>query len=230
MAERGFNIGVFKAELDNKKILRPNLFHVEFSVPPGLLNIESFEQNKETVRTLEYWCETASLPGVILNTYQAQRYGYGSLEQRPILPVFNEIQLAFIFDADTANYSFFYDWISMIINFNMREGPNETTGAIAGIKRTVPFELAYKFDYMTDISIMIYDPTGRLVKKLTLREAFPKAIGDISLSWIDNNSYLRLPVIIAFTDWYIQQTDIPNTYEEPEEIAPGSYFDYGPLK
>lgn len=215
MPERGFNVGVFRSQVLDKHLIRPNLFHVEFNMPPGLQGIESYQKNINTVRTLEYWCEATTLPGVILNTYQAQRYGYGSLESRPILPVYGEQQFEFIFDGLSDNYNLFSDWINMIINCDAREGPNEKTKSIGGTKGTVPFELAYKVDYMVDTSIILYDQLGDPVKKITLRESFPKAIGDIRIAWIDNNSYMRLPVTMAYTDWFVQELE-----EQEPPVAP----------
>lgn len=206
--QRGFNIGVFKAEINAKKILRPNLFHVEFSMPIGLLSNDAEKQTQtlDTVKTLEYWCESTVLSGLTIQTYSAQRFGYGSLEKRPILPAYGEVQLDFIFDSETTNYDFFHDWINLSINTDMSKGPNEATKSInGGTIKAMPFELAYKEMYETDISFYLYDSEGFVKKKLVLREAFPVSIGDIRLAWADNNSYMRLPIQIAYTDWYIDK-------------------------
>jgi T4-like virus tail tube protein gp19. len=195
MAQRGFNIGVFKAELNNRALLKPNLFLMEFSTPPGMQGA-----NNNVARTLEYWVESTSMPGVTLNTYQAARYGYGSLEQRVNLATFTEMQVDVIFDADVANYNFFFDWMSMIYNFDAREGPNGTNG------RSQTFELEYRDNYVADASVIIYDQTGEPKNKLTLRETYPKSIGDVRVAWADNNSYMRLPIVLSYNDWF--QNDI----------------------
>lgn len=204
--QRGFSIGVFKAEMANKRLLRPNLFHVEFNLPTGLqTGHTNFNRNYGTVRTLEYWCEASSLSGFALNTYQGQRYGYGPIEQRPILPAYGEQQFMFIMDQETLNYDFFNDWLNIIVNTDMSEGPNDESGEVVSINSVnpmAPYEISFRDDYVTNVSVIVYDSEGNAVKKITLRDAFPKTLGEISLAWSDNNTYMRLPVSLAYTDWY----------------------------
>lgn len=228
--QRGFSIGVFKAEMANKRLMRPNLFHIEFSLPPGLFQTRTFDDNIQTTKTLEYWCEATSLPGYVINTYQGQRYGYGSIEQRPLLPAYSEMAFNFIFDSETLNYDLFYDWMNIIINTNMSQGPNELTGEVntgaftAGqLVGMVPFELSYKQDYATDTSIIVYDQEGIAKKKLTLRESFPKSIGEIGLAWADNNTYMRLPIVFAFTDWY--HSPLPQDFR-PQQPPFAEYYNF----
>lgn len=211
-SQRGFNVGVFKAELNKKKLMRPNLFHVEFSIPSGLLGTENFQYHNKTVRTLEYWCQSAALSGYAINTYPGLRYGYGAIEQRVSVPSYGEIGIDVIFDAAGLNYDFFHDWMQLIMNTNMSKGINESgpdfnNGGLANITKVplAPFEISYKDSFETDVRIYIYDQLGNAVKKMTLREAFPKALGDIRLAWDDNNTLMRLPVQLAYTDWYIEQ-------------------------
>lgn len=208
--QRGFNIGVFKAELNNKKLLKPNLFIVEFSIPNVLIGTTNYRDNLQTVKTLEYWCEATTLPGMMVQTYQGQRYGYGTTEQRPLMNVYGEIQIDVLMDAETLNYDFFFDWMNSIINTKMIDGPNEentelNVNSFGSKIKSVPYELTYKEDYSASIGIMIYDQTGFLTKKLILRDAFPKSIGDIRLAWSDNNSFMRLPIQFAYTDWHHEQ-------------------------
>lgn len=208
MAQRGFNVGVFKAAIASKKFLRPNLYNVEFNIPNVLVNGINYAENKNTVRTLEYFVEATSMPGITVNTYQAQRYGYGTVEQRPLLPTYTDIMFTVIFDEENLNYDFFYDWMNSIVNVDVRSGLNEpsnivtTGGVFNSIIPTVPYELAYKEDYVSDIGVQVYNDLGQLKKKIILRDAFPKAIGDIRLAWSDNNSYMRLPIMFGYTDWY----------------------------
>lgn len=212
-----FNVSNFRAELNKKDLLRPNLFHVQFSLPSGLLNVGDFARNQEAVSHLQYWCEGTSLPGVILQTYQGQQLGYGPIEQRPLLHTYSEPQFTFIFDSASTNHNLFYDWINLIINTDFSEGPNAATKTSSrgfnetGTQVYYPSELSYKEEYVVDLRVVVFDSTGIPAKVIVLRDAFPKAIGDISLSWMDNNSYMRLPIQFAYTDWY-QET--PTEYEQ----------------
>ena len=214
--QRGFNIGVFKqAHFAKAGVLRPNLFHVEFAIPNSIqfTNPNQTPGNiSTTVRMLEYWCEATALPGLNIQTYQAQRYGYGAIEQRPLIPAYGETMFDIMFDAESLNHQYFYLWMNSIVNTDNRDGPNSessqvTTGGFTNRQRisASPFELSYKEDYVADVRVYVYDKLGSVKKKIVLRDAFPKAIGDIRLAWADNNSYMRLPVAFAYTDWYLER-------------------------
>lgn len=223
----GFNINVFKAELSSKKVLRPNLFLVEFSIPNSLLNLPAYQENFRTAQTLSYWCEATNLPGLNIRTYEGQRYGYGSIEQRPLLPAYSEISFGLIFDSNCSNYKIFFDWINSMVNTNASQGffspSNQTNSGLLSANKVIDmsaFEIAYKQDYAVDTSILVFDQEGFMKKKITLRESFPKIIGDISLNWADNNSYMRLPIVMAYTDWY--NGEIPQ--DNRQELPPADYY------
>lgn len=201
-SQRGFNIARFRSEIVSRNLLRPNLFHVEFSIPQGLQSGPNRNNAYNAVSKLEFWVESATLPGFIINTYQAMRYGYGTQERRPLSqPLYGEIQFDIIMDQEKTNYDFFYDWMNVIVNTDMRDGPNGETKEIRDV-RSVPFELGYRDDYTIDLGIYVYGPNGDLASQIYLREAFPISLGDVKLSWADNNSYMRLPIVIAYTDWF----------------------------
>lgn len=217
--QRGFNIGVFKEALSRYSTLKPNLFHVEFSIPNTLVNRNVDGTKASTVsavRFMEYFCEATSFPGINMQTWQAQRYGYGNVEQRPLIPNYGEITLDIIFDASTVNYDFFIDWFNSVVNTSNHDGMNEVNNTVStgGLTSTrigmAPFELSYREDYVSDIRIYLYDRMGNNKKIMVLRDSFPKAIGDIRLAWADNNSYMRLPVMFSYNDWHHEPITTPN--------------------
>jgi hypothetical protein len=221
MPGRGFNVGVFRAAITERDLLRPNRFLIEFTIPLGLFGIGEFDETVQTVRTLEYWCEGLSIPSFALATYPNLRYGYGAMEKRPFMGQFDTITCAVINDGKAANFNFFYSWINMIHNNNMSQGPFAVPNTVTAVNdanqpRAVgqfPYELSYKKEYATDVKIRVYDNQGNERKTICLREAFPMMLGEMQLNWADNQSYLRLPVSLTFTDWYT---------EVPVDVAPGA--------
>jgi len=205
-----FNIAEFKAEINSKKILHPNLFNVRIPIPNALVGTPEYATIFHSARTLEYWCESSSLPGYQLNTYQGARYGYGTLENRATLPIYNEIALTFIFDGEGLYHDFFKNWMDIIVNSKFEEGPMEpssttNSGGLGGNAFNVlyPGELSYRESYVVDLNIKVYDKEGKIQRNIKLREAFPKVIGEVRLDWSDNNTIMRLPVMFAYTDWYL---------------------------
>lgn len=193
---RGFNISVFRSAINQLDIARPNLFVVEFSIPPGLAN--GGQGMLTTVKTLEYWCEVAALPGVQIQTYPGQRYGYGNYETRALLNAFAELSVDIFFDANAYNWQFFADWMNLIINRNGQNGPLPGSGPNGASQN----ELEYRDNFVADIGVYIFDSAGNVIKYIVMRDAFPKVIGDIRLGWGELNSIMRLPIQFAFNDWY----------------------------
>ena len=201
---RGFNINVFRAAINELNIARPNLFLVEFNVPPGL--VAAGQSTLTTVRTLEYWCEVAALPGVQIQTYPGQRYGYGNYETRTLLNAFAELSVDVFFDSNAYNWQFFSDWMNLIINREGQNGPLAETG----INGAAQNELEYRDNFVADIAVYVFDPMGNVIKRIVMRDAFPKVIGDIRLGWGELNSIMRLPVQFSYNDWY--DSPIPATF------------------
>jgi len=196
--QRGFNINTFRAALNGDQIARPNLFLVEFSVPPGLAGQSAA---LATAKVLEYWCEVAAIPDAGFNTYQSPRYGYGNFETRPTLNIFADISIDVYFDESAFNWRFFADWMNLICNRNGSDGPV----GVAGINGALQNELEYKDQYVADIGIYTFDALGQNIGHWILRDAFPKSLGSIRLAWAETNSIMRLPMTFAYNDWYTQK-------------------------
>ena len=209
----GFNINEWRSEISRKDILRTNKFQMIFTSPKGLQN----EINtNDTIRTLEYWGEMGTLPGQLLATHDARRYGYGPNEKRPYVAVFTDLQLSFYSDAEGQIWKFFDSWLRLIVNsyapLGLDIANNQTTGVVINNGKTIaPYEISFREDYITDVQIRIFDNTGKIKKIANLREAYPIGMSDIQLSWQDTNTVMRLPITFCFTDWFsTTPTEQPN--------------------
>jgi hypothetical protein len=204
---QGFNISTFRSNINGSGVMRSNRFLVRIHVPVGM---QKSPLLVGTAKYLEYWCEGVNIPGVSLATNEFRRYGYGNYEKKPYVAVTNEVEMSFISDAGGAIWTFFQQWIRMIVNFDMRNGinPAASNGVIAGQK---PFEIAYKEEYISDIQILVFNDhssTPELV--IVLREAYPIFVGDIRLNWADVNTIARIPVSLTMYDWYNATLDFNN--------------------
>jgi len=225
VAERTTKAGSFNAA-DFRSILgrgagvaEPNKFRVRFFLPAGLNGTipsqgtggsEEGHTSKsgsdiETLRYLEFWAHSTSLPAFGLMAQPAKRYGYGANERRPFAPVYTDVQVQFIADDHGDNWKLFYNWQNMIFNTRTQLGMDSTTGAVKMNGGSFelfyePYELAYRTEYLTDVQIHTFSKTGQQNMHIVLREAFPVSMGGVSLNWADNNSFMSLPVTFAYTD------------------------------
>ncbi len=215
-----FNAADFRSILGRGAgVAEPNKFRVRFFLPAGIngtvpsQGTGASEENhtsksgddKETIRYLEFWAHSTSLPAFGLMAQPARRYGYGAAERRPFAPVYTDVQVQFIADDHGDNWKLFYDWTNMIFNTRAHEGMSSTTGAVkmnGGPFELFyePYELAYRTEYLTDVQIHTFAKTGQQNMHVVLREAFPVSMGGVSLNWADNNSFMSLPVTFAYTD------------------------------
>lgn len=206
MAQSGFNVETFKSSISKNGVMRNNKFLVRMPYPRGM-NGKSALTN--TSRYLELWCESTNIPGVSLATNEIRRYGYGNIEKKPYVAVNNDVNFSFISDGNSDIWSFFQQWIRMIVNYDMRYGINadRNNGVLAGQK---PFELGYKYEYVSDIEVIVFNENGKDILTVILREAYPTFVGDVQLNWGDTNNIARIPVTMTVYDWYNKSTDYDN--------------------
>lgn len=204
-----FNIANFRTIIEDKGLLRPNKFKVNLFIPTGFYGIAEFQEFQVANRMIEFYCDIAAFPGVMLATHDARRYSYGPNEKRPFSAAFSEFQMSFYSDGDAKIWNLFQSWINMIYNFDNRQTINVQTGEVNtsslsnnSVKSFEPYELSYRDEYVTEVKITIYDQEGIERKIVVLRDAFPLALSDLPLNWSDNNSLLKIPVTFAYTDWY----------------------------
>lgn len=207
----GFNIAQFLSHVNKTGVMRNNKFLIRIPTPRGLIGDSEFDSLVNTARYLEFWAESSSLPGATLSIHSIMRYGYGAVEKKPTGPAFTDQSTAFIADANAAIWSYFYKWLNMITNFNLSHGivnqGSIKTGQVSGISLD-PYELSYKSEYAVDIEITLFDDNGQEKMTTVLREAFPIHLGDLPLNWADNNSYMKIPLVFTFFDWYSQLSSL----------------------
>lgn len=200
-----FNVDEISAELSRSGILRNNKFLVQFPMPLSLRQTTTFAQLSDTNNVLSLYCEGASLPGIGLLTEDIRRYGYGPNEKKPFAPQFTDMNLTFRGDAGGNVWAFMNAWMRCAVNYEYRTGMNTANGPVPN---QFPHEVGYKFDfdnqegYATDTTVSVFDESGTEAVRVILREAYPIFVGDIPLNWSTRSDYMRIPVTLAFFDWY----------------------------
>jgi hypothetical protein len=191
-----FNIADFRASINSRGIARPSKFLVRIFAAPGMVG--DFDA---VVRDMEMWAEATELPVFGLHTGDHPRYGYGPDEKRVVRPIYQDVKLRIISDEHMANWRFFKTWLNLIVESDMSGGIAGGGGA------AMPYEINYKDQYLTGVNIQTFDEFGNLRASVVLRDAFPVALEAIELAWANGEEYMRVPVTIAFTDWYEEPTE-----------------------
>lgn len=203
-ADNGFDIDRFKNIGIGSDVARPNLFLVNFYLPDALVD----GLNTDPSERLSFLCEETAIPGVAMFTQNdVQRYGYGPMEKRPVAALFNDLPLNFIGDGEGYILKFFHYWMNFIINFNSGSqtatmntvvgptSPNSETGP-------KPYEVRYRDDYVAKVEIVTYDQASNRVLVTTLNQAWPVIVDNVSLSWAEQDGFMKILTTFNYRDWY----------------------------
>ena len=104
--------------------------------------------------------------------------------------------------------------MKLIVNTNSQK----SISSVSGIQQNMyPYEVGYKDDYWTNVEVYVYDDTGTYNKTdntetllVTLRDAYPTNIGDVTLNWADNTNYMRFPIAFTYFDTF-EKNEYQNT-------------------
>ena len=232
----GFNIGNFKAEMDEYSILPTHSYLVTFA--PFTARGKNFvgantsfsslsntgdELNSyitDDVGTLVLRCDQAVLPGPRMMTVDnIRRYGYGPVEVHAHGVQFQPITLMWVVDRNARIVDFFNKWMKRVVNFESEGGGNMERTQTFGRVAYDPYEVGYKDDYSNSLmAIYVYDHELNRSIEYLLYDVFPTAIHNTDVQWGNYNNMLRLSIDFAYTDLKIKtprsSSDLPPRVRE----------------
>ena len=127
-------------------------------------------------RDLMMLCDQTSIPGMSLMTTETRVYG--EITETPHSILYAPVSLSFYLDRDLIAKKALDRWMNSVFDRN---------------KRTIGF---YS-DYTRDVDIFVTDKNGNVVYCHKLREAYPKYIGDIQLSYT-GDTVLKVDVTLVY--------------------------------
>lgn len=196
----GFSLSTFLTEINTKAVLDTSRHLMMFTLPKGLLTTH----DANAVRQIVLRCEASSLPGIsFAESEEIRRYGVGPTEKHPYLPIFGAISTSYIVDGEGFIHSFFYDWMSYMVGFDSSQGMTHTNAF-----GNNPYEVAYKDDYASTASVLMYNEKNDKIIEVKLNSAYPIAINAVPLNWSNTEQVMRLDVTWDYRDWSA-------TYHEP---------------
>jgi len=189
-------------------VQKTTYFYVEIPLP-------RIYGNNAQSQTLSLLCDSASLPGVSLATSEIRRYGFGPVEKKPYAPVFVDASMSFISDGHGAVQNIFDQWMKRIVNFTSMPYEGSISTKIA--KQINPFEVSYKDDYSTEIFIVTVNDQNDEITTTILNRAYPIFMGDVSLSWADTDSFVRIPVTFTYYNWTRKMFKVKQEINSPSQ-------------
>ena len=185
-----FNIDEFiSTTARNGGFLKKNRFVVRFNPPTALMGRSIGGAGVHDInRTLEFYADSASIPGISLQTSEMRRQGIGNLEKTVYGAAFTDCDVRFLIDQKTKNWNFFRSWMETIYKFDMSKGTE--------------FELEYKDAFCTTLTIFVYSEINPNSPSITIEliDAFPVSISDIGLDW-GSSDLMKLNVRFNFHSW-----------------------------
>lgn len=195
----GFDINGFRSNiLGESGLLKTNLFLVTIQFPAEFAQTQT-QLMKITPRTLMMFTDQVSLPGISLGSEdQVRRYGTGVAEKMPYGVFFTDLSVNFLADGRGEILKMFHNWMKYIVNYDSRSNLQN------GLNFAVPYEVAYKDEYAAVMTIDVFNEAGDKIITYTLNNVYPLFLGEVGLSWADNDNIMKIPVTFTYSDW---QTD-----------------------
>jgi hypothetical protein len=191
-----FNISTFSAQISDYGFLTPNKFQLIVTPPRIILNDSSEISNQ-----LKFRVEGVIAPSINLTLMDVNRYGVGPVQKNPVNATFNTMSLTFVADSYSYIWNFWYQWIQQIFGFSGTQDNLSNNRSL--INTPASYSLKYKEDYVTNISLQIFDTLGNISQTINYNQAYPFAISDTQLNWGETNQLLKINIGIAFTDYVI---------------------------
>lgn len=201
----------FRASINNKGVIKTNKFEARFTLNREHYLIDSpFIDN----RLLAVRCDSATLPGVAFASADGpSRLGYGPVEKRPYMPLFDDLTLTFMVDAGSQVHKILYEWVNCIINM---EGKGASTlGKERSKTKAVAYEVGYRDRYDSTLELLVYRDTGRRAMTFTAYNVFPMGFPQVGMNW-NEGDILRLSIPFAYTDFKVSYDDFAELTDPKE--------------
>lgn len=154
---------------------RPNRFVVQITPPQGLT-----VENRWAYEGVMMNCYTSSLPGFSFGTFEHRTKG--PLEKFPNDAIYEDVSMGFYVDDSMNSRIFFEEWMNLIYN-------------------PQTYNFGYRDEYSTDIIISQLGVDNISRYSVRLVDAYPTQLGEISLSYEDENTIETFDTQITYRYW-----------------------------
>lgn len=128
------------------------------------------------------YCESTNLPGMNIATVDARVFGEN--RSSPYMPLYPDLNLTFLVDADMKVLTFFEQWMNAVVNRRSRT-------------------LGYYNDYVNDLNIHVLNKLGDPIWTVMCKEVYPKSMSDLRFD-SNNRDIAKLDVNFAMKYWELE--------------------------
>lgn len=176
-------------------LARSNRYRVEFFLPSGVMlsagqlgvntdalagqitTMQNYFNSKEQVNVK---CHSVTLPGRNLGTYE---YRQNSAPFRlPYTSNYDPANFSFYADSTMDTRDFFDVWQSAVVNLSTNT-------------------LNFPSDYVSDVTIVTMDTAGKDQYSVTLFDAYPVSIGEVSFDYTSQDTPALITVGLEYKYW-----------------------------
>ena len=183
-----FNIADFSSKINEHGVAKNNLFFATITTPPGIAGVMKGNKIVES-GDLKFFCRSVTLPEFDIATTDYQPSGFGSPTRRPQGMNFPILPAVFMVDSNFGVMKFFHRWAQSIVQYDRSQGSN------GSVNNTLPFEMGYKSEYATTMTVHVYSYASESIKyKYEFRGLYPTNVGSVSEAWENNAEVMTLPV------------------------------------
>ena len=184
----------FISTVAGEGLMRTSGFAVMFSLPIAVI------EGKYTrdLRKVLLYCDNINLPGITLETTAAKTFG--EHREVPYNKLFDTINMGFYVDNSMSVKLLFDNWMGAV------QDP---------VTRT----FNYYRDYVTDITVDVFDIADKSRYQVILYQCYPKAINPIQMDYA-NKDVMKMTVAMAYKYW--RSSAAINTFGAEEGV--GSSF------
>jgi len=172
----------FIASVAAEGLMVSSKFSVDIGVP---LIITSKNLYVGDLRKVQLYCDNVTLPGMSISTTQARTFG--EIREMPHERLFDNVTMNFYVDNGMHTKLFFDTWIQSIQD---------------------PFTRKFNYykEYISDISINVFDAASNQRYIVTLYECYPKSISPITMDY-SSKEVMKLQVSMNYKYWLSNTTD-----------------------
>jgi hypothetical protein len=215
-----FNVADFASNIARYGTLQTNKFEVKFYDAVGSNNpsrpsrvseniyenlnlgaeeIESFQRGFLIQRQR---IDSVRMPGATIDTYESRRYGVGPNIKVGTNVRMEPFSISVITDKNYDLYKFFHSWMNTVFDFSGL--------LIDRVSNRIPSYLtSYKSEYVMDAEVSLYENNAEVRVDYRFFQVFPIGITEPQLSWRDNNNIHKFDVTFSYTNWQINNRNLP---------------------
>jgi hypothetical protein len=216
-----FSISELSSKLGQHGVQKGNLFRMTLQLPPGLERLQL--PTAMPARDLTFYCRSVELPEMNIDTAEIAHQGFGLNTRRPQGMQFPVLPTVFTVDGDMKIPSLFHRWSQVIVNYD------KTGGNQGEVEGALPFEIGYKRDYATTLTVDVFNEYDEDIYTYQFGEAYPVEVGSMEAAWANNDDSLILSVGFTYDTLKVtgskkgnparERTIKPDNQEGVEEIT-----------